>query len=149
MATMKEMKKRLTDAASLGRINISRAGSDKITIDLNGDGEPEAALIDTNGTGSPDLLAVDLTGDHKFNLYLDDTDENKFPDVMYIDKNGDGNVQLLSVGEEIKGSFHKKLVEIFAVLTGEDSGAEEINKALHELAKTVKEIQAKAANRKA
>ena len=88
----------------------------------------------TNGTGFPDLLALDLTGDHKFNLYLDDTDENKFPDVMYIDKNGDGNVQLLSIGEEIKGSLHKKLVEIFGVLTSEDSAAEEINKALHELA---------------
>ena len=149
MATMKEMKKRLTDAASLGRINISRAGSDKITIDLNGDGEPEAALIDTNGTGSPDLLAVDLTGDHKFNLYLDDTDENKFPDVMYIDKKGDGNVQLLSIGEEIKGKLHKQLVEIFGVLTGEDSSEEEINKALHELAKTVKELQARAADKKA
>ena len=149
MATMKEMKKRLTDAANIGRINISRAGSDKITLDLNADGEPEAALIDTNGTGFPDLLALDLTGDHKFNLYLDDTDENKFPDVMYIDKNGDGNVQLLSIGEEIKGSLHKKLVEIFGVLTSEDSAAEEINKALHELAETVKELQARAADKKA
>ena len=55
---------------------------------------------------------------------------------MYIDKNGDGNVQLLSIGEEIKGSLHKKLVEIFGVLTSEDSAAEEINKALHELAET-------------
>ena len=149
MAMMKEMKKRLSEAVDIDKIKIEKVGKDKITLDLNADGEPEAALIDTNGTGYPDLLALDLTGDHKFNLYLDDTDENKFPDVMYIDKNGDGNVQLLSVGEEIKGSFHKNLVEIFAVLTGEDSGAEEINKALHELAKTVKEIQAKAANRKA
>ena len=131
---MKEMKKRLTQA-----VNI-----DKIT-----DGQPEAALIDTNGTGFPDLLALDLTGDHKFNLYLDDTNENKFPDVMYIDKNGDGNVQLLSIGEEIKGKLHKQLVEIFGVLTGENSSEEEINKALHELAKTVKELQARAADKKA
>ena len=72
-----------------------------------------------------------------------------FPDVMYIDKNGDGNVQLLSIGEEIKGSLHKKLVEIFGVLTSEDSAAEEINKALHELAETVKELQARAADKKA
>ena len=133
---MKEMKKRLTQAVNIDKIKIEKVGSDKITLDLNADGEPEAALIDTNGTGFPDLLALDLTGDHKFNLYLDDTDENKFPDVMYIDKNGDGNVQLLSIGEEIKGSLHKKLVE-------------EINKALHELAETVKELQARAADKKA
>ena len=148
MATMKEMKKRLTDAASIGRINISRAGSDKITIDLNGDGEPEAALIDTNGTGSPDLLAVDLTGDHKFNLYLDDTDENKFPDVMYIDKKGDGNVQLLSIGEEIKDRLHKHLVEIFAVLTDDESPLEEIDKALRDLVNAVKELQERAKSQK-
>ena len=148
MATMKEMKKRLTDAASIGRINISRAGNDKITIDLNGDGEPEAALIDTNGTGAPDLLAVDLTGDHKFNLYLDDTDENKFPDVMYIDRKGDGNIQLLSIGEEVKGRIHRQLVEVFAVLTGDESPEENINKALHELAEAVKELQVKTAARK-
>ena len=107
---MKEMKKRLAEAIDIDKIKIGKAGKDKITLDLNDDGEPDAALIDTNGTGFPDLLALDLTGDHKFNLYLDDTDENKFPDVMYIDKNGDGNVQLLSIGEEIKGSLHKKLV---------------------------------------
>ena len=131
---MKEMKKRLAEAIDIDKIKIGKAGKDKITLDLNDDGEPDAALIDTNGTGFPDLLALDLTGDHKFNLYLDDTDENKFPDVMYIDK---------------KGSLHKKLVEIFGVLTSEDSAAEEINKALHELAETVKELQARAADKKA
>ena len=148
MATMKEMKKRLTDAASIGRINISRAGNDKITIDLNGDGEPEAALIDTNGTGAPDLLAVDLTGDHKFNLYLDDTDENKFPDVMYIDKKGDGNIQLLSIGEEVKDKLHKQLVEVFAVLTDDEAPLEELDKALRDLVDAVKKLQARAVSKK-
>ena len=148
MATMKEMKKRLTDVASIGRINISRAGNDKITIDLNGDGEPEAALIDTNGTGSPDLLAVDLTGDHKFNLYLDDTDENKFPDVMYIDKKGDGNIQLLSIGEEVKDKLHKQLVEVFAVLTDDEAPLEELDKALRDLVDAVKKLQARAVSKK-
>lgn len=145
---MKEMKKRLTEAVDLEKIKISKDGNDKIMLDLNADGEPDAALIDTNGTGFPDLLAIDLTGDHKFNLYLDDTDENKFPDVMYIDKKGDGNIQLLGIGEEIKGNVHKQLVEIFAVLTGEDSSKEEINKSLHELAGVVRELQARSANRK-
>ena len=149
MATMKDMKKRLEQAIDIDKIKISKVGNDKIAIDLNADGEPEAALIDTNGTGYPDLLALDLTGDHKFNLYLDDTDENNFPDVMYVDKNGDGNVQLLSIGEEVKGSLHQQLVEIFGVLSSDDSTAEEINEALHELAKSVKELQARAADKKA
>ena len=67
---------------------------------------------------------------------------------MYVDKNGDGNVQLLSIGEEVKGSLHKQLVEIFGVLSSDDSTAEEINEALHELAKSVKELQARAADKK-
>ena len=142
------MAKRLTQAVNIDKIKIEKVGSDKITLDLNADGEPEVALIDTNGTGFPDLLAIDLTGDHKFNLYLDDTDENKFPDVMYIDKKGDGNIQLLGIGEEIKGNVHKQLVEIFSVLTSEDSSEEEINKSLHELAGVVRELQARSANRK-
>ena len=56
---------------------------------------------------------------------------------------------IISCQWQIKGSLHKKLVEIFGVLTSEDSAAEEINKALHELAETVKELQARAADKKA
>ena len=146
---MKEMKKRLTQAVNIDKIKIEKVGSDKITLDLNADGQPEVALIDTNGTGFPDLLAVDLTGDHKFNLYLDDTDENKFPDVMYIDKKGDGNIQLLSIGEEIKDRLHKQLVEIFAVLTDDETPLEELDKALRDLVDAVKDLQARAASKKA
>ena len=102
MATLNEMKKRLKEAADLDKIGICKGESNKVMIDLNGDGEPEAALIDTNDSGNADLLALDVTGDHKFNLFLDDTDENSFPDVTYIDRNGDGNLQLMHFGEEIK-----------------------------------------------
>ena len=148
MAMMKEMKKRLSEAVDIDKIKIEKVGKDKITLDLNADGEPEAALIDTNGTGYPDLLALDLTGDHKFNLYLDDTDENNFPDVMYVDKNGDGNVQLLSIGEEIKDRLHKQLVETFAVLTDDEAPLEELDKALRDLVDAVKKLQARAVSKK-
>ena len=47
---MKEMKKRLAEAIDIDKIKIGKAGKDKITLDLNDDGEPDAALIDTNGT---------------------------------------------------------------------------------------------------
>ena len=90
---MKEMKKRLAEAIDIDKIKIGKAGKDKITLDLNDDGEPDAALIDTNGTGFPDLLALDLTGDHKFNLYLDDTDENKFPDVGQSSQKAGGDLR--------------------------------------------------------
>lgn len=143
MATMKETKKRLAEASELDKIKIIKDGDDKIVIDLNGDNAPEAALIDTTGNGEPDLLALDLTGDHKFNLYLDDTDDNNYPDVAYIDKKGDGNIQLLSVGEDVEGKYHEKLVRIYGILTDDEASAEDLSDALHDLAKTVREIKAK------
>lgn len=140
MATLNEMKKRLTEATEVEKIGICKSEKDRVLIDLNGDGEPEAALIDTIGDGEADLLAIDATGDHKFNLFLDDTDDNQFPDVVYIDKKGDGNYQLLGVGEEIKGGVHKDLVKIYAELTKEDATPEELSEALHALAKVVAKI---------
>lgn len=141
MAALKEMKKKLKEASEMERINICKGESDRVLIDLNGDDEPEAALIDTTGNGEADLLALDLTGDHKFNLYLDDTDDNKFPDVLYMDAKGDGNYQLIGVGEESRGKLHEKLVKIYSVLTDEGADADALSDALHELAKIVKEIK--------
>ena len=79
----------------------------------------------------------------KFNLYLDDTDDNNYPDVAYIDKKGDGNIQLLSVGEDVEGKYHEKLVRIYGILTDDEASAEDLSDALHDLAKTVREIKAK------
>ena len=149
MATMNETKKKLEEASKLERIKITKGGKDKILIDLNGDGEPEAALIDTTGSGRADLLAIDLTGDHKFNLFLDDTDDNNFPDVVYVDKKGDGNIQLLGAGEDdLSNQMHRRLIKVFAVLTDRDAEEENVHDALQELAKCVEEIQKHAADLK-
>ena len=67
---------------------------------------------------------------------------------MYIDKKGDGNIQLLSIGEEIKDRLHKQLVEIFAVLTDDETPLEELDKALRDLVDAVKELQARAVRKK-
>lgn len=147
MATLNEMKKRLEEAADLDKIGICKGESNKVMIDLNGDGEPEAALIDTNDSGNADLLALDVTGDHKFNLFLDDTDENSFPDVTYIDRNGDGNLQLMHFGEEIKDKLQARLVRIFVALTDPSADAEKLHEALEDLAASVREIKRARENR--
>ena len=41
---MKEMKKRLAEAIDIDKIKIGKAGKDKITLDLNDDGEPGAVF---------------------------------------------------------------------------------------------------------
>ena len=141
MPTLKQMKKKLKEAAEMDKITISKGEKNQILIDLDGDGKPEAALIDTTDSDGADLLALDLTGDHKFNLYLDDTDNTHFPDVVYVDKNGDGNLQLASEGDCLKNDIHAKLVKIYNTLVDEESDTEHINKALHELADLIKEIR--------
>lgn len=143
MATFEEMKRRLKKAAEKDRINISKGEKNEVLIDLNNDKLPEAALIDTTGSGRPDLLAIDATGDHKFNLYLDDTDDNDFPDVVYVDKKGDGNVQLVTAGEEIKDNMQKRLYRIFGTLTSDEFDVDAMHKALLELAEIVYLIQKK------
>lgn len=148
MATFEEMKKKLKSAIERDRINIIRGEKNQILLDFDNDKLPEAALIDTTGSGTPDLLAIDATGDHKFNLYLDDTDDNDYPDVVYVDKKGDGNVQLVTTGEEIKDNVQKKLYRVFSILTADEADADSLNKALHELADIVKLIQIKVKNRK-
>ncbi len=143
MATLKEMKKRLKEAAEKDKINITKDGDSRILIDLNNDKLPEAALIDTTGSNKPDLLAIDATGDHKFNLFLDDTDDNAYPDVVYVDRKGDGNLQLVNTGEITKDKIQEKLYDIFSTLTAEEFDPDKANKALHELADLVKLIQIK------
>ena len=93
MATLKQTKKKFTSAINAAKISVLAIEDDRILIDLNGDKIADAALVDTTGNGSPDLLALDLTGDGKFNLYLDDTNDNNFPDTAYVDENGDGNIE--------------------------------------------------------
>ena len=145
---IKDVVNKLEKAAALGKIKVFRGDKNKIMIDLKGDGEPDAALIDTTGSEMPDLLAIDVNGDHKFNLFLDDTDDNNFPDVLYIDKKGDGNIQLLGAGEEVHDRMHSRLIKIFAVLTDRDADEEAIHDALQQLAECVEEIQKHADNMK-
>lgn len=141
MATLNELKERLEEAASLKKIGVCGGEKNQVLIDLNGDGQPEAALIDTTDSGSADLLALDLTGDHKFNLYLDDTDDNAFPDVAYIDKKGDGNLQLLHIGESVRDNLHGKLVKIYATLTDPSTEAVELHDALYDLGRAIDDIK--------
>ena len=146
---MKDMVTKLEKAAAMGWIKVFRGDKNKIMIDLKGDGEPDAALIDTTDSDVPDLLAIDVNGDHKFNLFLDDTDDNNFPDVVYVDKKGDGNIQLLGAGEDdLSNQMHRRLIKVFAVLTDRDAEEENVHDALQELAKCVEEIQKHAANLK-
>ena len=141
MATLRKTKKRLTDAINASKIRILKGEDDKVMIDLDGDGKADAVLMDTNGSGTPDVLAFDLTGDNKFNLYLDDTDDTQFPDTIYVDEKGDGNIHLLSVGDTIKNKNHQKLIKIYAALVDEDSSIDDTFDALRSLAKVVKELK--------
>ena len=144
MATLRKTKKKLTDAIDAAKIRILKGEDDKIMIDLDGDGKADAVLIDTNGTGTPDLLAFDLTGDNKFNLYLDDTDNNEYPDTIYVDEKGDGNIHLLSLGDTIKNKSHLRLIKIYSVLVNEESSEDDVYDALRSLAKVVRELKRRA-----
>ena len=144
MATLRKTKKRLTDAIDAAKIRILKGEDAKVMIDLDGDGKADAVLIDTNDSGTPDLLAFDLTGDNKFNLYLDDTDNTEYPDTIYVDEKGDGNIHLLSMGDTIKNKSHQKLIKIYATLVDDESSIDDTYDALRSLAKVVKELKRRA-----
>jgi hypothetical protein len=72
-------------------------------VDLDGDGNPDAALVDTDGDGQTDVQYVDLDGDGvvdvidvdvnadgQADLQIEDTDGDGVLDTAMADYNGDG-----------------------------------------------------------
>ncbi len=117
---------------------LVRGGRNEILIDVDGDKEPDVAIMDTTGNGDVDTIAVDLTGDGEFNLYISDTDGNGIPDLILLDEEGDGNARVLGMGKEVEDAIIVAANAVKVALAAGDYIASALEDALDELDKEVK-----------
>ncbi len=117
---------------------LVRGGRNEILIDLDGDKEPDVAIMDTTGNGDIDTLAVDLTGDGEFNLYIKDTNGNGIPDLILLDEEGDGNAKVLGMGQDVEDAIVRAADAVRIAIAAGDYIAENLELALDNLDKEVK-----------
>lgn len=117
---------------------LIRGSKDEILIDVDGDKQPDVAILDTTGNGDIDTVAVDLTGDGDFNLYISDTDGNGIPDLVLMDEDGAGDLQVLGMGKEVEDAVLAAANAVrLAVIAGDYLSAA-LDEALDELDHEVK-----------
>ena len=132
MGTLRKVKNKMKRDKDLRRTLI-RSAKDEILIDVDGDGMPDIALMDSTGDGNIDTLAVNLTDDDEFNLYFHDSDGNNLPDMILLDSEGDGNVEVLAVGPEVEARMIMAAHAIFAMMDLGDYIAEKLDQSFDEL----------------
>ncbi len=117
---------------------LIRGSRNEILIDVDGDKQPDVAILDTTGNGDIDTVAVDLTGDGKFNLYISDTDGNDIPDLILLDEDGTGDVQVLGMGQDVENAVLRAANAVRLAVIAGDYLSEMLDAALDELDHEVK-----------
>lgn len=84
------------------RKTLIRSARNEILIDIDGDGQPDIALMDTTRDGDIDTYAIDLSGDGEFDLLAVDNDRNGIPDQILFDQDEDGVLETVAEGEEVE-----------------------------------------------
>ncbi|MCD8116353.1 MAG: hypothetical protein LUE21_04440 [Oscillospiraceae bacterium] len=140
MGTLRKVKRKMMLDRDL-RKTLVRSAKDEILLDVDGDGAPDILLLDSTGDGDIDTLAVDLSGDGEFDLYFHDSDANGIPDMILLDSDGDGELELAGVGQEVEDAMIGTAQAILDVLTLGDYIVEELDAALDELDKEVRQAR--------
>jgi hypothetical protein len=117
---------------------LVRGARNEILIDIDGDKEPDVAIMDTTGNGDIDTLAVDLTGDGEFNLYISDTDGNGIPDLILMDEDGKGDLKVLGMGKEVEEAIITAASAVKTAIATGDYISQLLDAALDDLDKQVK-----------
>lgn len=139
MGNLKKLKFQMKMDHNL-RHTLVKGTRNEILIDLDGDKQPDIALMDQTGNGNIDTICVDLNGDGEFNVYLMDTDDNKIPDSILIDKNGDGSLERLACGEEVEKAVTFAAAAVFKAIELGEYVSEVLDEALDELQKELKRL---------
>ncbi|MCC8358026.1 MAG: hypothetical protein LJU34_09435 [Oscillospiraceae bacterium] len=140
MGTLRKVKRKMKLDRDL-RKTLVRSAKDEILIDIDGDGAPDVVILDSTGDGDIDTVAVDVSGDGEFDLYFHDSDANGIPDMILLDSDGDGELELVGVGQEVEDAMIEAAQTILTALALGDYIAEELDAALDELDKEVRQAR--------
>ena len=140
MGTLRKLKRKMRLDHDWHK-TLVRGSKDEILIDVDGDNQPDVAILDTSGNGDIDTIAVDLTGDGDFNLYISDADGNGVPDMVLLDEAGTGDLQVLGMGQEVEDAVLTAANAVrLAVIAGDYLSAA-LDQALDELDHEVKQAR--------
>ena len=140
MGTLRKLKRKMRLDHDWHK-TLVRGSKDEILIDVDGDNQPDVAILDTSGNGDIDTIAVDLTGDGDFNLYISDADGNGVSDMVLLDEAGTGDLQVLGMGQEVEDAVLTAANAVrLAVIAGDYLSAA-LDQALDELDHEVKQAR--------
>lgn len=101
MGTLRKLKLKMKADRDF-RKTLVRGSRNEILIDIDGDQQPDVALMDTTNDGDVDTIAIDLSGNGEFDLMVKDTDHNGIPDLILFDTDGDGEMKEIASGVEVE-----------------------------------------------
>ena len=131
-----QAKKRIKNDPELSRMLV-HSGWREIALDLNGDGMADVAFSSDSLGRKIDTMAVDLDGSGEFNLYLHDSDGNGIPDIVYL-INDAGDEEVVAFGGEVELGFINLGVKVADLLVAEDFMNRELGLSLADLAAYLK-----------
>ena len=135
--SIRQAKKRIKEDPELSKMLV-RSGWKEIALDLDGDGKADVAFSCEKLGNKIDTMAVDLNGSGEFNLYLHDTDGNGIPDTVLLVQEGSEERAIVAFGGEVELGFINLGVKIANLLVAEDFLNKELGLSLADLAAYMK-----------
>lgn len=132
MGTLRKLKLKMKTDKDF-RKALVRGSRNEILIDIDGDKEPDIAMMDTTGDGDIDTIGIDLNGNGEFDLLVKDTNHNGIPDIIWYDVQGDGNLQEIASGVEVEESVIAAVNAISQAIAMGDYIAQVLDQRLDEL----------------
>lgn len=123
------------------RHTMLKGSKHEILIDLDGDKEPDIAILDTNHDGDIDTFALDLDGDGELGFYVVDSDHNGIPDKILFDTDGDGKLDVFAAGKDVEDAIITAVALVEKAIQDGEYIAAQLDAALDEVEKEVKKTR--------
>ena len=91
----------------------------EILVDLDGDGKPDFAFIDSTWSNKIDTYAFDTTGNGELNLYIRDTDGNRIPDDVRYYPDGSDLPESTFLGSQVELLMVKATIKFISNIRGD------------------------------
>lgn len=136
MGTLRKVKTKMKKDKDLKKTLI-RSAKDEILIDIDGDGMPDIALMDSNGDGDIDTLAVNLANEDEFNLYFHKLDSENMPEMVLLDSESDAEVEIMGIDAVMRAKMLIAAHSVFSMMELGDYIAEKLERSFDELQETM------------
>lgn len=120
------------------RKTLVRGSRNEILIDLDGDKEPDIAIMDTTGDGDIDTIGIDLSGNGEFDLLVKDTNHNGIADEIHLINEETGDLELIAKGEGVEATIVDAINAVSQAIALGEYVTAELDSRLESLEKEIK-----------